>query len=124
MKVSARHAAGFLSCLAALVLLAACGTTTQSPVRPPFGLLFTDVSYPLTTDYADTPVGEKVRNAREVRTQMIWDYLLTGMSVGWGNADVGNLAQQHGISEVYYAEVRTQIILALYYRQELAVFGK
>lgn len=108
---------------AAVAFLVGCGTSTQSPVRPPFGFLYTDVSYPLTTEYDQTPVGEKVQNAREVRTQMIWDQLLTGLAFGWGDADIGALAERNGIIEVNYVEVRTQIVLGIYYRQELSVFG-
>ncbi|MBN1476839.1 hypothetical protein JXA47_08800 [Candidatus Sumerlaeota bacterium] len=109
--------------LLSAVTLCSCAVYHQSPVKPPPGLLFTNVTAPLTTDYRETEAFPSRRAVHE-ETHYFWDVILTGLSFGWGEVDVPQIAQEHGITTVAYAEYELLSILGVYARYRVHVYGR
>jgi hypothetical protein len=98
--------------------------STQSPIKPPGGILFTQVKYPLTTKFKNKEThGGKPLGSR-IKTSMIWDLIFTSASIGWGEAEIASVAKESKASQIDYVEVQSRIILGIYYEQELFVYGK
>lgn len=111
------------ACLAAGLLLSGCAVGYQAPVRPPVGLLFTQVKAPLTADFGGNPVGPGVRKVSRTNTSYVWDALLTGMSFAWGDAAVQKIAKEGGIEKVSYADYEIMSILGVYATFTVNVYG-
>lgn len=107
--------------LSAVAFTAGCATY-RAPVIPPKGWIFTNVKHPLTADYNASPAGNQLRVSSR-HTQFFWDWLLTGIKIGWDEADIDSIARRGGISEVSYAEVEVTEILGFYAKFEVSVYG-
>ena len=72
---------------AAGVLGIGCAAPVRAPIVPPGGILFSDYRAPLMSDFAGTQAGSKRGEASTIYVQ---DPILTGMSLSWGDASIGD----------------------------------
>jgi len=81
-----------------------------------FGLLYSDVTFPLTTNLKGAPLGSKhaEMDVKEIREPF------TGASirVEWDSNAVGDIAKKFGIEKIYGADLRTVSVLFGIWRQE------
>jgi hypothetical protein len=88
------------------------------------GILVTEVQYPLTTEFSGKAIKPRANKpVSAVKSGMIWDYLLTGLQIGWGDSEIGRAAKEQGITNISYVEGRTFILLYLYFEQEVFIYG-
>jgi hypothetical protein len=91
-----------------------------TPVRPPAGLLYTQLRAPITTDFEDTRVGTK----RGISTAYwVWEPFL-GTNFGWGAADVEEAARAGGIQEVTHLDYEMTVVLFLFQRFRVIAYGE
>lgn len=112
--------------LGALLLLAAMTASCawyQAPVKPPNGLLFTNVKAPLTVHYDNTPVGREAKMYSRRSTKFFQDFLLTGLSFGWDDAAIHQIVREGQIEEVAYADYEALCILGIYAEFTVELYG-
>lgn len=83
------------------------------------GVLVTDVTQPLMTDFDETPVGSKecVVDTHFVREPFF------GTSVEWTEDTIKPMAKRAGITEIRHADLHTFSILGMYRRRTVIVYG-
>lgn len=82
------------------------------------GMLFTAVTEPATLEFHHTPVGSKTCTLANHRVEY------NRVSVEWDASRVKDLALQVGMTNIYYADLRTVSILRGVYRKKtLIVYG-
>ena len=91
----------------------------NAPVMPPRGMLLTQFTAPITTDFGDTPVG-KVKG--QASAHYLWTVLFP--SIAWGEAGIEEAARSQNIKTVYYAEYSYLEVLGLYARMTVKVYGE
>jgi hypothetical protein len=97
--------------LLAGVALALCGCAS------PLGLVYAHTFEPLSTDFHRTPV---VSDQAAGDVKQIHFYV----RVLWNNNAIGEVAQEHGIDEVYYADLETLKVLGIWTQQWVHVYGR
>jgi hypothetical protein len=96
---------------AAALLLALCGCAT--------GVLYTHTVFPLTRDLSATPVvaGPGVSGSvKQIRYR--------GLDVRWDGNAIGEIAAEHGLSRVDYADVEVIRVLSVWTRTYVRVYGE
>lgn len=72
---------------------------------------------PLTTNFHNTPVGEK---SKKLGTKHLDLYL----EFYWDSNSIGAIARQHGFEEFYYADVETLSIMGVWELKWVHLYGK
>jgi hypothetical protein len=87
------------------------------------GLIYTDVTVPLTKNVEQTPIGTKLATNS---TQHVRIPLPRGrLAAEWDSRAIGETAKKRGLEEVYYADLRILSILAgTWKRETIRVWGK
>lgn len=86
------------------------------------GLLYTEISLPLTRNFKGTPVGTKhaeldVKELREPITG-------ANIRVQWDSNAIGDIAKAHGIEKVYSADLRIlSVLLGIWKQEHVIVHG-
>jgi hypothetical protein len=81
------------------------------------GAIFSKTTRPLMTDFDATPVAASGTSS-DIKTVTFY------VDVEWGEGGIGAIARQHGIAEVYYADIETISVLG-YWRQDFVrVYGR
>ncbi|MCD6288356.1 MAG: hypothetical protein J7M12_04500 [Candidatus Hydrogenedentes bacterium] len=95
-----------------LLILMATGCATQ-------GLLVTDVTRPLMTDFDKTPVGNKkcVMDTHLIREPFFHS------SVEWTDNTIEPRIKRAGITELRHADLHTFSLFGIYRRQSVVVYG-
>ena len=107
--------------LVGVLIATSCGCTTfRTPVKPPTGLLFTQVSAPLSVNFDKTPVCTKQGMAK---TFYFHDPILTGMNFAWGRAGIYEAAKAAGLETVEYADYRYTMIFGIFGTFEVTAYG-
>ncbi len=114
---------GLLVAAGACLLVAACSPNYTAPVVPPGGLLFTQVSHPITTEFEGAePSGlHTARISR--RSHFVWDILLTGISIAWEDTQLAEEARRHGFEKVEYYEHEYLRIFLVYASSDIIAHG-
>lgn len=107
-------------------LCSGCGTAAYygqnlAPVVPANGILFANISGPLTTNYRASPLGGK---KGEASTFYARDPILTGMDVSWDDASIEAAAKNGGITNVQYADYHILQILGVFGKFTVTVYGE
>jgi len=86
------------------------------------GLLYTDVTAPLTRNMRDTP---RSTAAGQSSSKVIREPVSgAGVSVEWASRAIGDIARRHDLAEVYYADLRTvSYVLGIWRQQQVIVHG-
>lgn len=92
-------------------------------VRPPQGILYTNISAPLTLDYDNTPVSGQMVVREQKSTKYIHDIILTGFTVAWDDASIRKIAEESGIDKLYYADYEFTAILGMYAEFKVVLHG-
>ena len=101
--------------LAPLAFSSGCITGPVTPVVPPGGIIFADISAPLDTDAEATTVGMK---KGEATTSSV-----LGL-VGWGDASTTAAAQAGGLTEIHHLDYRFYNILGIWQTYTTVAWGK
>ncbi len=121
-----------LAPLVALMLVAVAGSTgcglralPNVPVRPPLGLIYSDVTAPLDYEVSGQPSPEvdKLKESRSMTRYVavpFYDYI----SAAWGEAAIKRTADSQGITVIHYVDYRYRTILGIYAEFELIVRGE
>jgi hypothetical protein len=97
--------------LLACAALALCGCAGQ------LGLVYSHTIEPLSTDFYHTPV---VSNEAAGDVKQIHFYV----RVLWNDNAIGEVAKEHGIDEVYFADLETLRVLGIWTQQWVHVYGR
>ena len=94
--------------LALCALLSSCAT----------GLIYSHTTRPLVTDLRGTPLGDVTasQNVKHFRYQ--------NFDFQWSSNAIGDIAKNHGIQEVYYADLETLSILGIWSQYHVHVYGR
>lgn len=98
-----------------MLILAGSGCTS--------GFIYTNVTFPLTTDMNRTPVG---RTVSSVNSKLLQEPL-TGfdLTVEWDSRALGDAARKAGFETFYFADIHTISILGgLWEQQAVRVWGE
>lgn len=95
----------------------ALGASLASACVSPNGLIYTHTITPLTENLRDTPV---VDAQGKGDTKQI-DYYVR---VVWNSNAIGDIAKEHGFSEVYYADLETLRVLGIWTQEWAHVYGR
>jgi hypothetical protein len=89
------------------------------------GLLYTNVTKPLSRDFNTTPIGSKKCTLSTHKINLPLMPLTTSrVSAEWDTEHINEAAQKAGITKIYYADLRTQeILLSTYRRSTLIIYG-
>jgi TRL (tRNA-associated locus)-like protein len=85
------------------------------------GLLYTHIRTPLDLNYTKTPVqqGDSQTATSDVRAIKYY------VSVSWHSNGIGDIAKEHGLKEVYYADYELLSVLFGIWRQDwVHVYGR
>ncbi len=82
------------------------------------GLIYTNVTQPLTTHFGETPVVQNGYEKGDVK-QLRYSYF----HLIWDDNAIGALAKRAGFSEVYYADLQTISILGIWTQYRVRVYG-
>jgi hypothetical protein len=96
-----------LTALAAALLVAGCTT----------GLIYTHTRQPLTRDMHNTVI---VPNSAAGDIKHIQ---ISYVGVAWDSAAIGDVAKQHGLREVSYADLETLSVLGIWHQYTVHVYG-
>ena len=107
--------------LCALVIGVAGCAVCHAPVVPPTGLLVTEISAPMTTDFHRTPVCAKQGS---VETTFFREPILTGLSFSWGEAGIREAAANGGLTTVEYADYHVTMILGVFGKFRVIAYGQ
>ncbi|MBI4577273.1 MAG: hypothetical protein HY722_13525 [Planctomycetes bacterium] len=113
--------------LAALLGLGLAGCATPR-VYPPRGLLFSQGTSPITTDFHGTTLGSRTgyRTLHQVLVPDVPIELVLGigpLSAGSGDVAVATAAREAGISTVRFVECERLVVLGVYRRYTFIVHG-
>ncbi|MDX2176529.1 MAG: TRL domain-containing protein [Candidatus Sumerlaeia bacterium] len=78
---------------------------------------------PLTTNYNATPVGDAAPKHASLETGYFRDPLLTGLSFAWDDVAIQKIAKEGGIDEVAYADYEGFLILGVFGKFTIHVYG-
>ncbi len=87
------------------------------------GLIYTNVTFPLTTDMNQTPIGHTVTS---VNSKLLQEPV-TGLdiSVEWDSRAIGDAARKAGFETFYFADMKTISLLGgLWEQQAIRVWGE
>ena len=110
----------------ALIMLICCFSgcvSYQTPVMPPRGFLFSNYTAPLTVDFDNIDCSGSLIKASKSKTYYFWDFILTGMTFAWGEADIADVASEKGIEKVSFADHEFFSIFGIYATFTINVHG-
>ena len=99
--------------LAGLVM--AFGFTLSSCVN---GMLYQHTVVPLSTDFKNTPAGERTGNGDVKR------FRYSVVDINWDTNAIGDIAKKAGLEEVYFADIETLRILGIWTQTWVHIYGK
>lgn len=82
----------------------------------PLGLVYTHTFEPLSTDFHDAPVTTE-QAPGDVKQLHIYVRVL------WSGNAIGEIAKEHGIDEIYYADLETLSVLGIWTQEWAHVYG-
>jgi hypothetical protein len=83
------------------------------------GMIYTNVTQPLTTHFDETPVvRDGFENGDVKQLRYSYAHLL------WDDNAIGALAKRAGFAEVYYADLQTVSILGIWTQYRVRVYGR
>ena len=103
------------------ILLNGCSSlsNSKSPFMPAQGLLYSNVKYPLTTNFNNVETSVFSGEA---------DFYGVGYSIfsfGFGDGELKRVLRSGDLSKAYYADLeRTYLLLGMYHKTTLRVYGK
>lgn len=110
--------------LSATFFLGGCYAGMNAPVIPPQGMLYSNVSAPLTTNFSETPTGAAITKTAKRNTRYFYVPFTYGLlSFGWDEAAVQKIAKEGGITDIAYAEYSALNILGIYAEFTITVYG-
>jgi len=80
------------------------------------GCIYSHTVIPLTTDFRSTPTGDESRSG-DVKQVTFY------VSVTWDENGIGAIAKEHGIEEIYYADIEKIRVLGYWKQQRVRVYG-
>ncbi len=83
----------------------------------PIGLIYSNVTVPLDSNFDSTPVAAQ-RGRADAKTVQY------RLRIDWGDISVGTIAAESGLERVYYADLRTLRILRFWTRRFLTIYGE
>lgn len=113
-----------LALMAAALLMAGCAAAYVTPIKPPPGFAFAQISAPLTPNFDNTSNDPSLIKYSESKTYYVHDWILTGISIAWDEADVAAAAHRGGIGKVSYADYSFLNVLGFYATFTVHVYGE
>ncbi len=108
-----------LLALATVALLSSgCAVAWQVPVDPPRGILFSQYRAPLTANFGEVPVSEKVGTASTFYVNFF------GYDFAWDDARIEAAAREGGLSRVDYADYEVMQILGIFAQFTVRAYGE
>ncbi len=98
----------YITLLTAVLMFTGCAST---------GIIYTHVTTPLDTNMSQTPSGV-VQGEGEVKE------LALHVSFLWDSNAIGDIAKEHGMETVYYADLEILRILSIWSEYTVHVYGK
>jgi hypothetical protein len=95
-----------------ILFLTGCGGFSPS------GIIYTNIVTPLDVNLSQTPKG--VNQCKEDIKYLNLRYV----SLSWDSAAIGEIAEQNGIEQVYYADIETLSILGIWRQYKVHIYGK
>lgn len=102
--------------MAGLVGLAGCGT------GPLIGLVYTQVKLPLTRDLNVTPVPDRPPDSDRI-IEIKEPFTGLGMYARVNSNAIGDIARQHGVAPLYFADQEVFSILGVWKTQRVFLYG-
>ncbi len=99
----------YITILATVLMLTGCGTT---------GIIYTHVTTPLDTNMSLTPSGVSEDEGS------IRHLVLGPLHFMWDSNAIGDIAKEHGIETVYYADLEVLSILGIWNEYTIHIYGK
>ena len=96
--------------LALVVVGGAAGCATN-------GALFTHVTEPIDVNFDRSPVHVEEGSSE-------WHTVQYYVQVDWGHNGLGQVAKQHGLKRIHYADLETLSILGIYTQRRVHVYGE
>jgi hypothetical protein len=96
----------------------------MAPVKPPIGILFTEIQAPVSVDYDATVVRSEDEKRAQATCYYVHDILLTGISVGWDEVAIAKIAQDGGFEKVHYADYEFMHVLGIFAKVTISVYGQ
>jgi hypothetical protein len=96
--------------LSLILVLAVSGCT--------YGLLYTHTAVPLTLNHWATPAAGTGAAGDIKHIQVSW------IGVMWGDDGLGQIARQHGIKDLYYADLEYLSVLTVWRQYTVHLYGK
>jgi len=113
--------------LACAVLALGTGCVPATPVRPPYGVIFTNYQAPLQTDMGRegaTLAPANLRHGVSETHRLGLPLQYAAYSVAWGDAAIRAAAANGGITKVYFADYETFMLLGVYTDFRVHVYGE
>jgi len=85
-----------------------------------FGLLVSYTTYPITTNFHNTPVAHRAPGD----AGSIFKLEYRNIRVLWGDNAIGSLGKEAGFSEIDYADITTLDILGVFTMYRVRVYGR
>ena len=102
--------------LGCFVVLCVTGCSIVAPVVPPQGLLYSQTKAPISTDFANTPVGSKQGQASAS--------CVLGL-IATGDCSIQTAAQEGGIKTITHADYEFMSVLgSVYSKTTVIVYGE
>ena len=103
------------------ILLNGCSSlsNSKSPFAPAQGLLYSNIRYPLTTNF------NNVETSRFSGEADFYGVGYSFLSFAFGEGDLKRVLRNGDLNKAYYADVeKTYVLLGMYQRTTLRVYGK
>lgn len=97
-----------------LVFVTACAVATVGCAR---GFIYNHTTVPLVTDFKKTPAGERSER-NDVKSFRYY------VRVDWDENAIGAVAKEHGLEEIYYADIETLSVLRIWTQRWVHVVGR
>ena len=102
-----------------IALLSGCSTLGESPLP---GFIVTYTKFPYDIDLNNTPVADIEQDAKIVRvTEPFTGY---GMYAEVMSNSIGDIAEENGLTEVYFADMEVLNILGILKYNKIYIYGK
>lgn len=91
----------------------------KAPVAPPAGMIFTNYSAPLSTNFQSTPKGSRVGTSEA----MYFREPFLGTTWAWGDASIQTAARNAGLTQINYADYEFLQVLGIFSKFTVRVRG-
>ncbi len=99
----------YITILATVLMLTGCGTT---------GIIYTHVTTPLDTNMSLTPSGVSEDEGSIRHLSLGYLHFM------WDSNAIGDIAKEHGIETVYYADLEELSVLGIWNEYTIHIYGK